>query len=295
MEVKCFDSKDKNVSKYVFDFKDAVAEAVLYKYPTYKERTVICCSTQSGCPVGCNFCGTGKRFVRNLTFKEILNQVLSVLDNKGIKGEEVERFQIMFMSMGEPMLNFRNVKIAIVMLHHFYPNAELLISTSAPRRDYSGLFELSREIEQVGLQFSIHENTDEARDKLIPFKKKLTLMEIRALGEKWYGETGRKPYFNYCVHEGNNKVEDVERLKDLFLTYVWEATLSVICEKDETIAQSHKRQEKMTMDFMELMNKAGFSTRMFNPAGQDDIGGGCGQLWHTQKWMKENIKVKGGN
>ena len=60
MQVKRIDSSDENVSKYVFDFGNAVAEAVLYKYPTFEERTVICCSTQSGCPVGCRFCGAGR-------------------------------------------------------------------------------------------------------------------------------------------------------------------------------------------------------------------------------------------
>lgn len=50
-DVKVIDSKDQNVKKYVFTKDTAVAEAVLYKYPTYADRTVICCSTQSGCPV----------------------------------------------------------------------------------------------------------------------------------------------------------------------------------------------------------------------------------------------------
>jgi 23S rRNA (adenine2503-C2)-methyltransferase len=74
-EIKKIDSSNLDVSKYVFEKPDAVAEAVLYKYPTYKERTVICCSTQSGCPVGCRFCGAGDNFVRSLTGKEIHQQV----------------------------------------------------------------------------------------------------------------------------------------------------------------------------------------------------------------------------
>ena len=48
-------SKDENVKKFIFKKEDAIAEAVLYKYPTYKDRTVICCSVQSGCAVGCTF------------------------------------------------------------------------------------------------------------------------------------------------------------------------------------------------------------------------------------------------
>lgn len=65
--VKRIDDEKENVAKLVFTKPDAVVEAVLYRYPTYDERTVICCSTQSGCPVGCRFCGTGDYFVRNLT------------------------------------------------------------------------------------------------------------------------------------------------------------------------------------------------------------------------------------
>ncbi|MDD5882571.1 MAG: hypothetical protein PUD70_00595 [Firmicutes bacterium] len=75
IEVKRFDSSEGNVFKYVFTGKDFVAEAVLYRYGTFYKRTVICCSTMSGCPVGCKFCGTGNKFVRNLTPEEIIYQI----------------------------------------------------------------------------------------------------------------------------------------------------------------------------------------------------------------------------
>ena len=60
MDVTRHDSSDKNVFKYVFETADSIYEAVLYRYGSFQERTVICCSVQSGCPVGCIFCGTGK-------------------------------------------------------------------------------------------------------------------------------------------------------------------------------------------------------------------------------------------
>jgi 23S rRNA (adenine2503-C2)-methyltransferase len=62
-DIKRIEDGDQNVTKFVFSGGDAVAEAVLYRYPTYAERTVICISTQSGCPVGCRFCGAGDYFV----------------------------------------------------------------------------------------------------------------------------------------------------------------------------------------------------------------------------------------
>lgn len=104
MEYKVFESSDTNVKKFVFEWpekkgyfftvKEAIAEAVLYRYGSYKKRTVICCSVQSGCPVGCKFCGTGKFFVRNLEASEIVEQVDTVLSTIDCQTEEIEKFQI---------------------------------------------------------------------------------------------------------------------------------------------------------------------------------------------------------
>ncbi len=291
MKITRIDSTDTNVSKYVFDFHNAVAEAVLYKYGTYEERTVICCSTQSGCPVGCRFCGAGDAFVRNLTADEIVAQVEHLFADNNIDPFTVKRGQIMFMSMGEPLLNLKQLDPAIRTLSERYPNFALLVSTSAPRVDYSALIQLSREVQQVGLQFSVHESTDEARNALVPFKAKLTLEEIAAAGESWHAATGRQPFFNYCAHPNNTSVYDVARLLFLFDPAVWQATVSVICERDESIAAANERQRELATGFMARLLEAGYSVRCFDPAGQDDIGGGCGQLWFVQDWMRRNPEL----
>lgn len=288
MEVKRVDSSDENVSKYVYDFGNAVAESVLYKYPTYNERTVICCSTQSGCPVGCRFCGAGDNFVRSLTADEIVAQVQYLFQDREIDPTQVKRMQIMFMSMGEPLLNKNGLIGALRQLHVLYPKAALLISTSAPAVDYQWMIDISKEIPTIGLQFSVHESTDAARDKLIPFKAKLTLEGIAKAGTEWAAATGRQPFFNYCAHESNTAQEDADRLRELFNPYIWQATISVVCERDESIAAANIRQRQLATDFMEKLNIHGYSTRCFDPAGQDDIGGGCGQLWFVQDWMKNH-------
>lgn len=107
MKYKVFESSEGNVFKYIFEPEDAVVEAVLYRYNDFYERTVICCSTMSGCPVGCKFCGTGKNFIRNLSDDEIVEQIDLILKDKNIEDVDKNgrRFQIMFMSMGEPLLN----------------------------------------------------------------------------------------------------------------------------------------------------------------------------------------------
>lgn len=288
MKVEIFNSTDTNVKKFVFDFGDAVAEAVLYKYPTYEDRTVICCSVQSGCPIGCRFCGTGENFVRSLTAQEIIAQVEYCLDSQNIDASKIKKFQIMTMSMGEPMLNPRGLSSALDVWSVRYPNAALLISTSAPDVDYEWLIDKATKIPAIGLQFSIHESTDEARDKLIPFKKKLTLTQIAKTGRWFYTQTDRQPFINYCANSHNSTQDDADRLFGLFDPEIFQATISVVCERDESVSASHERQRDLAGGFMEKLNVHGFSTRTFDPAGADDIGGGCGQLWKVQDWMKNN-------
>ena len=295
MKYKVFNSSDKNVSKFVFEKDDdgvqkgIAVEAVLYRYNSYEERTVVCCSTQCGCPVGCSFCGTGKFFVRNLTANEIIEQVTTVLSTIDCDIQKVKKLQIMFMSMGEPFLNYKNVKKAITALAYIYPTAQLLISTSAPKAIKRSLFDFlhfSRSQPKVGLQFSVHESTDEKRGKLIA-SDTLSLANIGFVGELWAQHTGRRPFFNYCVHEGNNRQEDVNNLLRNFNPDVWECTLSVICEKDKTMQNAINEKLDIIQDFSSKMQNAGYSLRVFNPAGQDDIGGGCGQLWYFQEWLKQ--------
>lgn len=286
--VRRIDSQDSNVFKYVFTQADAVAEVVLYRYGSFDQRTVICCSTMSGCPVGCRFCGAGDFFARTLTAQEILDQVHYVLDDHGIALAAVKRAQVMFMSMGEPMLNRRAMAAAILRLYDTWPNVALLVSTSAPRVDYEWITSLAVDVPTVGLQFSVHESTDEARNLLIPFSAKLSLAEISETGTRWAQRTGRQAFFNYCVHEGNNSIEDADRLRVLFDPTYWQATVSVICERDESVAAANARQRELATDFEFRLMDRGFQTRTFDPAGQDDIGGGCGQLWFVQQWAKEH-------
>lgn len=286
-------STDTSVKKYIFTKEDAVAEAVLYAYPTYEERTVMCVSTMTGCPMGCSFCGTGKFFGRNLTAEEILDQVETMRIQNNIDFSQCQKLQIMFMSMGEPLLNMEAMEQVLEELHDKYPNAQLLVSTSGPdtKDGWNAFMASAFFVPTLGLQFSVHESTDEARNKLIPMKKKLNLEQISQMGLEFYANTRRKPFFNYCVHAGNCSDEDVMRLRMLFDPRVWECTLSVICEADETNAQAHDKHLDLIQDFSSRMVQQGFNTRIFDPAGQDDAGGGCGQLWAVQKFAMDNPHI----
>jgi len=287
-DVQRLDDESSNVTKFVFSREDAVAEAVLYRYPTYVERTVVCCSTQSGCPVGCRFCGSGDGFVRSLSAREIVAQVDYCVAATGEDPSNLGRLQIMFMSMGEPLLNLKELVPAIRVLAEKYPNAALLVSTSAPDVNYRPLEEISVEIPAVGLQFSVHESTNAARDRLIPFRRKLSLEEISFAGLSWFRRTGRHPFFNYCAHARNVSDGDADRLQSLFFPDVFKATVSVVCERSEGLPASSDYQRDLAKDFATKLVERGFDVRVFDPAGQDTIGGGCGQLWFVQNWMRRH-------
>jgi 23S rRNA (adenine2503-C2)-methyltransferase len=128
-DIQRIDDTAQNVAKFVFRKDDAVAEAVLYKYPDYKTRTVICCSTQAGC----RFCGAGDYFARSLTAEESISQPGHLLSLVDCRPEEMGRLQMMFMSMGEPLLNLMQLIPALRGLYSRHSNAALLISTSGPQ------------------------------------------------------------------------------------------------------------------------------------------------------------------
>lgn len=292
MEIKKFLGSNDNVTKYVFSSETEVYEAVLYKYGSFYERTVICCSVMSGCPVGCTFCGTGRKFIRNLTHEEICSQIVHILSDMDILdiNSAGKRFQIMFMSMGEPMLNWNETELAIKWLNHQFRNAELLISTIGVNDDstFAKITSLSTEISKIGFQFSIHKSNDNDRNILIPFKNKWNLTKIRDAGIFWWKETGRKPYLNYCIDGSNNTNDDFDSLSKLFSPLVFNFTFSVVCDCQEDGTGSSFRRIEDIKAFENMFIEAGYNTRVFDPAGQDDIGGGCGQLWYVQEWMKNH-------
>lgn len=289
--VKIIPSVEGNVSKYVFTGDNGVAESVLYRYPDYQTRTVICCSTMSGCPVGCRFCGAGDYFVRGFTGDEIVEQVDRCVADTGVDAATMKRLQIMFMSMGEPLLNRSGMISALQALYGKYPNAALLISTIGPDIDYDWVYAISRQIPTIGLQFSIHKSTDDQRDELIPFKKKLTIRQIVSVGEEWHAATGRKPFFNYCAGDDNSSALDAALLSSAFDPSVWNATISVICERNEGMPARNEHQIELAANFASKLVDRGFDVRVFDPAGQDDIGGGCGQLWFVQQWMRDHPEL----
>ena len=216
-----------------------------------------------------------------MTADEIVEQPAHLLSETNVDPSEIDRLQMMFMSMGEPLLHWAHLEEALRVLHQRYPTAALLISTSGPDVNYAPLRQLSVEIPTIGLQFSVHETTDAARDALIPFKRKLSLAGISAQGAAWRAATGRAPFFNYCVHENNNTDSDVAGLVALFNPAEWQCTISVVCERDETVAAANERQRQLADEFAAecLRKDTAFacSTRQARTTSAADAGN-CGSF-----------------
>ena len=183
--------------KYLLQLSDGnIIETV--GIPTHKRLTV-CVSSQVGCPIACDFCGTGKGgFTRNLEAHEIIDQVLTVQ-------EDFERrvSHIVFMGMGEPLLNSKNVLAAVRSLNQDVGIGQrwITISTVGIR---DRIRQLAQHKLQVTLAVSLHASNQRLREYLIPNAKSYPLADLIAECREYVKATKRRISFEYILLTGFN-------------------------------------------------------------------------------------------
>jgi 23S rRNA (adenine2503-C2)-methyltransferase len=168
-----------------------VFECVLLPYPG---RVSCCISSQVGCPMGCTFCATGLGgFDRNLTAGEIVGQYLML---QRISPRRVSH--VVFMGMGEPLLNLKNLLKSLRLLHEEVGLSyrHLTVSTVGlvPQ-----IYELAKEKLPIHLALSLHSPIDEIRDRLMPVNKKWPVEEVVRAMRAYYRSTGRKITIEYLL------------------------------------------------------------------------------------------------
>lgn len=181
-----------NVDKLLTHNGDGnVYECVLLPY---QDRVSCCISSQVGCPMGCKFCATGLGgFDRNLTAGEIIGQYLMLqrLSERRIS-------HLVFMGMGEPLLNLQNVLKAVRLLHEEVGLSyrHLTISTVglAPQ-----ILELAKEKLPIHLALSLHSPIDEVRNRLMPVNHKWPVTEVMKAMRAYHNATGRKITIEYLL------------------------------------------------------------------------------------------------
>jgi 23S rRNA (adenine2503-C2)-methyltransferase len=236
----------------------------------YADRFSCCLSTQVGCPVGCVFCATGLGgFSRNLTAGEIVDQVLEVQEAAQSRVDHV-----VFMGMGEPLLNYDATLKAVRLLNGEMGMAmrHLTLSTVGY---VPGIRRLAQEKLQVTLAVSLHAPTDELRRKLIPGMK-WSLAEIMDACREYLRQTGRRVTFEYCLLEGvNDSVAEARALAKLLQGM--NCHVNLIPYNPVPGVTFYKRPRKGIRAFREVLEGAGIQVTQRVLRGAD-IDAACGQL-----------------
>lgn len=179
-----------------------------------KSRTTACVSSQVGCSLNCTFCATARlKKMRNLNADEIYDQVVAI-DKQSRLYQNHKLSNIVFMGMGEPLLNYSNVLKAIEKITS---DEGLAMSPSRITLSTVGLPKMIKKLADDEVKFnlavSLHSAIDEVRSKMMPINEKSNLAELLDSLQYWYAKTQKRVTFEYVVwKEINDKKKDIEAL-----------------------------------------------------------------------------------
>jgi len=245
-----------------------------------ERRLTACLSSQVGCNVGCPFCATGlSGFRRNLSVAEIVDQFLlmqAAVQQGALKAfSDQDRISnIVFMGMGEPLLNYEALIKSIEILNRQAGVGirKITISTSGiiPKIE-----RLMHEPRPYNLAVSLHAVKPEIRDQLVPINKKYTVDALLDVVRRYAETTGRRITFEYTMLQGYNaSLEDAEALAKALKGIHCHINLIAYNPVDSAF-QAPPREE--ILKFQQVLHQAGFPITIRQNHGQDDMAA-CGQL-----------------
>ena len=211
-------SKDGTIKNGIKLHDGFVVESVLI--PTEK-RTTACVSSQVGCSLDCKFCATARlKRMRNLNPDEIYDQVV-VIDKQSRLYHNKKLTNIVFMGMGEPLMNYKNVLKSIEMITSpeglGMSSKRITVSTSGVPKMIK---KMAEEEVKFNLAVSLHSAIDEVRTAIMPFNTTFPLKDLKESLEYWYEKTQRTITYEYIVWGGiNDRKEDIKALVE-FCKYV---------------------------------------------------------------------------
>ncbi|MBR0490941.1 MAG: 23S rRNA (adenine(2503)-C(2))-methyltransferase RlmN [Clostridia bacterium] len=264
--------------KYLFDVLDGNAiETVLM---SYHHGYSVCVSTQIGCKMGCKFCAsTGIKFIRSLTSGEIVEQIIKIEQDTGVRVSNV-----VFMGIGEPLDNYENVVNAIRILNN--PKGinigarHISVSTSGL---VPMIYKLAEENIQCTLSISLHATTDEKRSSMMPVNKRYNIEELLQACKDYIKVTNRRISFEYALAKDNNdNLEDAARLVKLLKGMNCHVNLIPINKIEN--GKFDKSTNENIMKFRDYLNDHGIVATIRRELGSD-IEAACGQL--RRKNLKE--------
>ena len=269
----------------------ALIESVLMHYPArgrgedgrpeHRERYTLCISSQAGCAVGCPFCATGELgFGRDLETAEILDQVRHAarrLAPTVAGGRDAHLTNVVFMGMGEPLLNLDRVLEAVAALsdpQRFGLGARhVVVSTSGV---VPGIRRLTQLNPQFTLAISLHAARDPLRDVLVPLNRRWPVAEVVAAARAHARVTGRRVSYEYVMISGVNDTDvDADALSALLRGDLAHVNLIPMNPVAHTPWQASSP-ERVT-HFAARLREGGIGATVRRNRGQD-AGAACGQL-----------------
>jgi 23S rRNA (adenine2503-C2)-methyltransferase len=243
-----------------------------------ERRGTLCVSSQVGCALDCPFCATGRQgFNRNLTAAEIIGQVVLAIRELGATGENSPITNVVFMGMGEPLANFREVTRACDVLTDDFgfglSRRRVTVSTSGLVQQIYRLAEVSN----VALAVSLHASSDALRDVLVPINRKHPIAELLDACWSYAAATNSKQItFEYIMLDGvNDSRKDARGLVELLRGHPAKVNLIPFNPVPGTVYE--RTPESRINAFRKVLLDAGIITVTRRPRG-DDIDAACGQL-----------------
>ncbi len=265
------------------------------------DRGTLCISSQVGCTLTCSFCHTGTQtLVRNLTAAEIVGQIMVARDDLGEWPEPGHNpnsetrllSNIVLMGMGEPLYNFEAVRNAMKIAMD--PEG-ISLSRRRITLSTSGIVpEIARAGDEIGcmIAISFHATTDEVRDKLVPINRKWNIAALLD-GLRAYPRlsNSERITFEYVMLKGvNDSDEDARRLVKLIKGIP--AKINLIPFNEWPGAPYERSSNNRIHAFAEIIHKAGYSSPIRKPRGED-IMAACGQLKSaTERGRKSKRQVE---
>jgi len=258
-------------AKYAFEYADGVVvEAVVMPM---NGRTTLCLSSQAGCAVGCVFCVTGALGSgRNLSGGEIFGQYRVIVREEGLLGEPLN---VVFMGMGEPLLNLDSVHRAVELLAETVSPKRVTVSTSGI---VPGLRRLAAWPRRPNLAISLNATTQAQREQLMPAAAKWPLDQLMAALRQFPLERGRRITVEYVLLAGiNDTEEDAQRLPRLLRGLPVKVNV-IPFNPDSRFLPGLSTPDEATIDrFAGVLAAANLNVTVRRSKGLE-VAGACGQL-----------------
>ncbi|WP_420602641.1 23S rRNA (adenine(2503)-C(2))-methyltransferase RlmN [Flagellimonas sp.] len=267
-------SSDGTIKNAVRLHDGLIVESVLIPTET---RTTACVSSQVGCSLDCRFCATARlKRMRNLNPDEIYDQVVAI-DNESRLYFDRPLSNIVFMGMGEPLMNYNNVLKAIDKITSpeglgMSPKRIVVSTSGVPKM----IKKMADEEVKFGLAVSLHSAIDEVRTSIMPFNATFPLKDLREALEYWYSKTKNRITYEYVVWEGINDTQEAANALVKFCKFA-PSKVNLIEYNPIDDGEFQQASNQAVEMYQRTLEKNGITVTVRRSRGKD-IDAACGQL-----------------